>query len=104
MVLHPQSIKAIPLLTKEADLVAGSSLKAALDLNWNDPDERALALGIDSAHPTSIAATYPYCDLKEIFASGTREYLSFVKFVSSISRSTDGTFPSRAFRTLPCLD
>ena len=29
-----------------ADLVAGSSLKAALDLNWDDPDERALALGM----------------------------------------------------------
>ncbi len=29
-----------------ADLVAGSSLKAALDLNWDDPDERNLALGM----------------------------------------------------------
>ena len=29
-----------------ADVVAGSSLKAALDLNWDDPDERALALGM----------------------------------------------------------
>ncbi len=29
-----------------ADLVAGSSLKAALDLNWNNPDERDLALGM----------------------------------------------------------
>ncbi len=30
----------------EADLVAGSSLKAALDLNWDDPHEKNLALGI----------------------------------------------------------
>ncbi len=30
----------------EADLVAGSSLKAALDLNWENPDERNLALGL----------------------------------------------------------
>ena len=30
----------------EADLVAGSSLKAALDLNWENPDERDLALGM----------------------------------------------------------
>ncbi len=30
----------------EADLVTGSSLKAALDLNWDDPDERNLALGM----------------------------------------------------------
>jgi Transposase domain (DUF772). len=30
----------------EADLVAGSSLKAALDLNWDDPNERNLALGM----------------------------------------------------------
>ncbi len=30
----------------EADLVAGSSLKAALDLNWENPDERNLALGM----------------------------------------------------------
>ncbi len=29
----------------EAELVAGSSLKAALDLNWDNPDERDLALG-----------------------------------------------------------
>ena len=28
----------------EADLVAGSSLKAALDLNWDDPNEKNLAL------------------------------------------------------------
>ncbi len=28
----------------EADLVAGSSLKAALDLNWDNPDEKNLAL------------------------------------------------------------
>ena len=30
----------------EADLVAGSSLKAALDLNWENPDQRDLALGM----------------------------------------------------------
>ena len=30
----------------EADLVAGSSLKAALDLNWDDPNEKNLALGM----------------------------------------------------------
>ena len=30
----------------EADLVAGSSLKAALDLNWDDPQEKVLALGM----------------------------------------------------------
>lgn len=30
----------------EADLVAGSSLKAALDLNWDNPNEKNLALGI----------------------------------------------------------
>ncbi len=30
----------------EADLLTGSSLKAALDLNWDDPDERILALGM----------------------------------------------------------
>ena len=30
----------------EADLVAGSSLKAALDLNWDDPNEKSLALGM----------------------------------------------------------
>ena len=30
----------------EADLVAGSSLKAALDLNWDDPNQRNLALGM----------------------------------------------------------
>ena len=30
----------------EADLLTGSSLKAALDLNWDDPDERNLALGM----------------------------------------------------------
>ena len=30
----------------EADLVAGSSLKAALDLNWSNSDERSLALGM----------------------------------------------------------
>ena len=30
----------------EADLVTGSSLKAALDLNWDEPDERNLALGM----------------------------------------------------------
>ena len=30
----------------EAELLTGSSLKAALDLNWDDPDERILALGI----------------------------------------------------------
>ena len=29
-----------------ADLVAGSSLKAALDLNWDDPNEKNLALGM----------------------------------------------------------
>ena len=29
----------------EADLIAGSSLKAALDLNWENPDEKNLALG-----------------------------------------------------------
>ncbi|MCC5653633.1 hypothetical protein LC609_28365 [Nostoc sp. XA013] len=28
------------------DIVAGSSLKAALDLNWDDPDQKNLALGI----------------------------------------------------------
>ena len=27
----------------DADLVAGSSLKAALDLNWDDPEEKVLA-------------------------------------------------------------
>jgi len=30
----------------EADVVAGSSLKAALDLNWDDPEEKSLALGM----------------------------------------------------------
>ncbi|MGK7936013.1 MAG: hypothetical protein AB4206_09480 [Xenococcaceae cyanobacterium] len=30
----------------EADLVAGSSLKAALDLNWENPEEKNLALGM----------------------------------------------------------
>ena len=30
----------------EADLVAGSSLKAALDLNWDDPKEKSGALGM----------------------------------------------------------
>ena len=30
----------------DADLVTGSSLKAALDLNWDDPNERNLALGM----------------------------------------------------------
>ena len=30
----------------KADLVAGSSLKAALDLNWENPEERNLALGM----------------------------------------------------------
>ena len=30
----------------EADLVAGSSLKAALDLNWDNPEEKNLALGM----------------------------------------------------------
>lgn len=30
----------------EADLVAGSSLKAALDLNWDHPEQRDLALGM----------------------------------------------------------
>ena len=30
----------------DADLVAGSSLKAALDLNWDDPEEKVLALGM----------------------------------------------------------
>ena len=30
----------------EADLLTGSSLKAALDLNWSNPDERNLALGM----------------------------------------------------------
>ena len=30
----------------EADLVAGSSLKAALDLNWDDPQEKVLALAM----------------------------------------------------------
>ena len=30
----------------EADLVAGSSLKAALDLNWENPEERSVALGM----------------------------------------------------------
>ena len=30
----------------KADLIAGSSLKAALDLNWDNPDERNLALGM----------------------------------------------------------
>ncbi|MDJ0597100.1 MAG: IS1182 family transposase [Pleurocapsa sp. MO_226.B13] len=30
----------------DADLVAGSSLKAALDLNWENPEERNLALGM----------------------------------------------------------
>ncbi len=30
----------------EAELVTGSSLKAALDLNWDNPDERDLALGM----------------------------------------------------------
>ena len=30
----------------EADLLTGSSLKAALDLNWENPDERNLALGM----------------------------------------------------------
>ena len=30
----------------EADLVAGSSLKAALDLNWDNPEERSEALGM----------------------------------------------------------
>ncbi len=29
-----------------AEIVTASSLKAALDLNWDDPDEKALALGI----------------------------------------------------------
>lgn len=29
-----------------ADIVVGSSLKAALDLNWDDPDQKNLALGI----------------------------------------------------------
>lgn len=28
------------------DIVASSSLKAALDLNWDDPDQKNLALGI----------------------------------------------------------
>jgi len=28
------------------DLVAGSSLKAALDLNWDDSDQKNLALGV----------------------------------------------------------
>lgn len=28
------------------DIIAGSSLKAALDLNWDDPDQKNLALGI----------------------------------------------------------
>ena len=28
------------------DIVAGSSLKAALDLNWDDPDQKNLAIGI----------------------------------------------------------
>ena len=30
----------------DADLVAGSSLKAALDLNWENPEERNLALAM----------------------------------------------------------
>ena len=30
----------------EAELVVGSSLKAALDLNWEHPEERNLALGM----------------------------------------------------------
>ena len=30
----------------DANLVTGSSLKAALDLNWDDPNERTLALGM----------------------------------------------------------
>ena len=30
----------------EADLVAGSSLKAALDLNWENPEEKNVALGM----------------------------------------------------------
>ncbi len=30
----------------DAELLMGSSLKAALDLNWDDPDERILALGM----------------------------------------------------------
>jgi transposase len=30
----------------EVDLVAGSSLKAALDLNWDDPEEKILALAM----------------------------------------------------------
>ena len=29
----------------DAELVAGSSLKAALDLNWDNPEEKNLALG-----------------------------------------------------------
>lgn len=29
-----------------ADIVVGSSLKAALDLNWDDPDQKNLALGV----------------------------------------------------------
>ncbi|WP_199345003.1 hypothetical protein [Nostoc foliaceum] len=28
------------------DMLAGSSLKAALDLNWDDPNQKNLALGI----------------------------------------------------------
>ncbi len=30
----------------DADLVTGSSLKAALDLNWENPEQRKLALGM----------------------------------------------------------
>ncbi len=30
----------------DANLIAGSSLKAALDLNWENPEERNLALGM----------------------------------------------------------
>ncbi len=29
-----------------ADILAGSSLKAALDLNWDDPEEKSFALGV----------------------------------------------------------
>ena len=41
-----RSLRCDRLKIKNLPLRAGSSLKAALDLNWDDPDQRSLALGM----------------------------------------------------------
>lgn len=47
-VISNQQGRGLVEIAKEigVDIIAGSSLKASLDLNWDDPDERTLALGI----------------------------------------------------------